>query len=218
MTGYLHWFILGFPWLQGLLRSCLGLGMSNLLLFGCTGLTLEEICHYFRCEYVMCIYNYIQLYIYNIHIYIYIHTGVAPPPSNSCGHCYWEGSIPSNVQYVYIYICTYKTVLFSVCLAFVVSIIHSVPQMLFGGVSSYCIGIAANMSMLIMVSICHEISYWLLSKWLLLPLLLLSWFLVHAAAWYYSFVYSLMLTFMSLQICLLYILVYTLKYVFSIHI
>ena len=99
---YLHWFILGFPWLQGLLRSCLGLGMSNLLLFGCTGRTLEEIRHYFRCEYVMYIYNYIQLYIYNIHIYIYTYIYIYiqvwhPPPSNSCGHCYWEGSTPSNV-------------------------------------------------------------------------------------------------------------------------
>lgn len=34
--------------------------------------------------------------------------------------------------------------------------------MLFGGVSSYCIGISANMSMLIMVLICHNIFHILL--------------------------------------------------------
>ena len=37
-------------------------------------------------------------------------------------------------------------------------------------------------------------------------------------AWYYSFVHIVMLTFMSLHICVYYFLVYALKYIFCIHI
>lgn len=93
-------------------------------------------------------------------IYIYIHTGAAPPPSN---RSLLLGGVHTQQCIICIYICTYKTVLFSICLTFVVLIIYSVPQMLFGGVSSYCIGIAANMSMLIMVLICHNIFHILLT-------------------------------------------------------